>query len=55
MIEQIIAQLREFKLSGMANALIAQTEQPNTYENLSFEERLQLLVDSESMERNHRK
>jgi DNA replication protein DnaC len=55
MIEQIIAQLKELKLSGMANALIVQTEQPNTYQNLSFEERLQLLVDSESLERNHRK
>ena len=55
MIEQTISQLRQLKLSGMANALLMQSEQPNTYDNLSFGERLQLLVDSESQERTHRK
>jgi hypothetical protein len=44
MIEQTITQLRELRLSGMANALIAQREQPNTYEGLAFEQRLQLLL-----------
>jgi len=55
MIEQTITQLRQLKLSGMANALLSQTEQPGTYEGLSFEQRLQLLTDSEEMDRNHRK
>lgn len=55
MLEQTIIQLRQLKLSGMANALVSQLEQPNTYDNLSFDERLQLLADSESQERTHRK
>ena len=55
MIEQTITQLRELKLSGMANALIAQREQPGTYEGLAFEQRLQLLTDSEQLERSQRK
>lgn len=55
MIEQTINQLRQLKLSGMANALFTQSEQPGTYDNLSFDERLQLLADSESQERTHRK
>ena len=55
MIEQAITQLRQLKLSGMANALVNQNEQPGTYEGLSFEARLQLLTDSEQLDRNHRK
>ena len=55
MIEQTIIQLRQLKLSGMANALINQNEQPGTYEGLSFDERLQLLTDSEQMDRSQRK
>jgi DNA replication protein DnaC len=55
MIEQTITQLRELKLSGMAHALIAQREQPGTYEGLPFEQRLQLLTDSEHLERSQRK
>ena len=54
MIEQIITQLRQLKLSGMANALVSQMEQPNTYEGLPFEERLQLLADSEYQDRENR-
>ncbi len=46
MIEQTIVQLKQLKLSAMANALISQIEQPGTYQGLSFEERLQLLTDS---------
>ncbi len=41
MLEQTITQLRQLKLSGMANALVSQSEQPNTYEDLPFEQRLQ--------------
>lgn len=55
MIEQTITQLRQLKLSGMANALFNQNEQPGTYEGLSFEERLQLLTDSEQLDRSQRK
>jgi len=55
MLEQTITQLRQLKLSGMANALVSQREQPGTYEGLSFAERIQLLTDSESQERNQRK
>ena len=55
MIEQTITQLRQLKLAGMANALLSQEEQPGAYEGLSFEQRLQLLTDSEALERTHRK
>ena len=55
MIEQTIAQLRQLKLTGMANALLSQEEQPGPYEGLSFVERLQLLTDSEEMDRTQRK
>ena len=47
MFEKTITQLRQLKLSGMANALVTQQEQPGTYEELSFEERLQILADNE--------
>jgi len=55
MIEQTLAQLRTLRLSGMANALACQMEQPGTYEGLSFEERLQILTDSEDQDRDQRK
>ena len=55
MLDQMITQLRQMKLTGMANALVSQIEQPATYEGLSFEQRLQLLADSEQLERNQRK
>ncbi len=55
MLEQIITQLRLLKLSGMANALVIQTETPGTYHDLPFEQRLQLLADSEAEERLYRK
>ncbi|MGB5642606.1 MAG: ATP-binding protein, partial [Gammaproteobacteria bacterium] len=55
MIEQTLTQLRQLKLSGMANALASQIEQPGTYEALCFEERVQLLTDSEQLDRNQRK
>ncbi len=55
MIEQTITQLRQLKLTGMANALLSQEEQPGAYEGLSFEQRLQLLTDSEELDRTQRK
>jgi len=55
MIEQILSQLRQLKLTGMAGALQTQQEQLGTYEGLAFNERLQLLVDQETLERQQRK
>ena len=55
MTHQILAQLRQLKLGGMASALQSQQEMPNTYDGLSFEERLQLLLDQESISRDTRK
>ncbi len=36
MLEQTITLLRQLKLSGMANALVNQLEQPSTYEGVIF-------------------
>lgn len=55
MIEQTITQLRQLKLTGMANALLSQIEQPGTYQDLPFEQRLQLLTDCEQQDRDQRK
>ncbi len=52
---QILAQLRQLKLGGMAAALQTQLEQVGTYEGLPFTERLNLLVEQESLSREHRK
>ncbi|WP_261791584.1 ATP-binding protein [Candidatus Erwinia dacicola] len=43
------------KLTGMGASLSSQMEQPGTYEELSFRERLTLLVTRESLERDQRK
>lgn len=55
MIDQTLLQLRQLKLSGMAMALQTQSEQPGTYEGLSFSERIHLLVESEKLARDNRK
>lgn len=55
MIDQTLTQLKQLRLAGMADALLTQIEQPGTYEGLSFEERLQLLTDSEHHDRDQRK
>jgi DNA replication protein DnaC len=47
--------LRQLKLLGMANALVSQVEQPSTYQGLPFEQRLQLMADSEYQDRENRK
>lgn len=52
---QTLAQLRDLKLGGMAKALEQQQEQPNTYDELPFVERLALLLDRESQAREHRR
>ena len=51
----LLAQLRQLKLGGMAAALQTQQEQIGTYEGLSFTERLGLLVEQETLSREHRK
>ncbi len=55
MLEQTITQLRQLKLTGMADALVGQMETPGTYQDLPFEQRLQLLADNEAHERLYRK
>lgn len=52
---QTLQQLRQLKLSGMAQALSRQMEQAGTYESLSFIERMQLLLDQENLTRQNRK
>ncbi len=47
--------LRQLKLGGMASCLQSQLEMPGTYEGLNFEERLQLLVEQEILNRDNRK
>lgn len=52
---QLITLFNQLKLGGMATALQGQLEQPGTYEGLSFEQRLQFLLEQEVNERTHRK
>jgi DNA replication protein DnaC len=47
--------LRELKLYGMATAFEAQMNQPNTYDELSFFERLAFLLQQESTFRDHKR
>lgn len=51
----IYNQLNTLNLSGIRDALILQTEQPNHYKELAFEERLTLLLDNEINERTTRR
>lgn len=48
-------QLTQLKLSGMAAALEQQQDQPATYDDLAFDERLALLIDRECRAREQRK
>ena len=52
---QTLQTLRSLKLTGMADGLEQQLSQPSTHEELGFEERLALLVDRESTQRNNNK
>ncbi len=52
---QTLQALRTLKLSGMADGLEQQLAQPSTHEELSFDERLALLVDRESTHRHNNK
>jgi DNA replication protein DnaC len=51
----LLSQLRRLKLGAMAQALEHQLEQVSTFEDLSFTERLSLLVDQELLNREHNK
>lgn len=50
-----LAKLDELKLTGMAKAFAEQLEQSAPYAEMSFEERLGLLVDREEIERTQRR
>nr|VFK61338.1 MAG: IstB-like ATP binding N-terminal [Candidatus Kentron sp. TUN]VFK70250.1 MAG: IstB-like ATP binding N-terminal [Candidatus Kentron sp. TUN] len=52
---QWIEQLHTLKLTGMATALSLQWEQPTTYADLSFEERLGMLIEREVLDRENRR
>ena len=54
-LQQTLSRLRELRLGAMAGALERQCEQPATYDDLSFTERLGLLVERECVEREQRK
>ena len=53
--QQIYQQLNNLKLSGLRDALIQQTEQPNLYNEQNFEERLSMLLAHELNQRQQRK
>lgn len=48
-------QLTQLKLSGIKSALARQNDIPSTYQEMSFEERLSLLLDEELTQRENRK
>jgi len=53
--QQTLQQLNSLRLTGMAESLALQLDQPNTYENLGFMERLAILVNNEATCRDNRK
>jgi hypothetical protein len=48
---ETVKTLRALRLPGMARELESQLEDPQRYKGLSFEDRLALLVDAESVSR----
>ena len=48
---ETVKTLRVLRLPGMARELESQLEDPQRYKGLSFEDRLALLVDAESLSR----
>jgi len=52
---QLIQQLRTLRVPGMVEALEQQLEQPATHSDLTFEERLALLIDRETTYRGNNK
>jgi len=53
--QQTLQQMHALKLTGMADAFEQQIEQPNTYEELGFLDRLTMLLNHESSCRDNRK
>lgn len=53
--QQLIDVLRDLRLPGIVDALEQQLQQPNTYSELSFTERLALLVNNEKTARHNKK
>lgn len=53
--QHTLEQLRDLRLPGMVNELERQLNQPNTYDDLNFIERLALLTNSEVTSRSNRK
>lgn len=51
MSDNLLNKLTQLKLPAMPGSLIRQRETPQTYDELSFEERLTLLVDDELLSR----
>lgn len=51
----LLKHLKNLHLNGMAHALEIQVNQPSTYQDLSFYERLELLLNSETTDRDNRK
>ena len=47
MSDNLLNKLTQLKLPAMARSLIQQQETPQTYDELSFEEKVTLLVDNE--------
>ncbi|WP_428625083.1 IS21-like element helper ATPase IstB [Sedimenticola sp.] len=53
--QQSLKQLRILKLIGMADALELQWSQPHTYDDLSFDERIGLLINQEVTSRDNKR
>lgn len=53
--QQTLQSLRALKLFGMASAFEGQLAQPNTHDNLCFDERIALMVDQERLYRDNRR
>jgi hypothetical protein len=53
--QQTLIQLNQLRLTGMAEQLGYQFDQPNTYDELGFIERLGLLINHETSSRDNRK
>ncbi len=53
--KQMLTQLRTLKLSGMADALELQWSQPQTYDDISFDERLALMINQETTSRDDKR
>lgn len=53
--QQTLQQLNSLRLTGMAQSLSLQLDQPNTYEDLGFMERLAIRVNNEATCRDNRK